>query len=85
MAAKAKVSVTVERELLREVDRIAGKQARSAVFEEALAGWIRRRRKAELDLAIEQYYRSMHGGERDENANWATLADRTVRERWDES
>ena len=36
MAAKAKVSVTVDRALLRDVDRLAGKMTRSEVFEHAL-------------------------------------------------
>jgi metal-responsive CopG/Arc/MetJ family transcriptional regulator len=83
MGAKAKVSVTVDRELLREVDRLAGRASRSRVFEDALAEWVRRRGQAELDRAIERYYRAQNVAERAEDETWASAADDTVRTRWD--
>ena len=84
MAGKAKVSVTVDRTLLREVDRLAGRLKRSQVFEHALAAWVRRRGQAELDEAIERYYRSLTVAERREDEAWATLGDEMVRRGWDE-
>ena len=83
MGVKAKVSVTVERELLREVDRLAGRTSRSRVFEDALAEWVRRRGQMELDRGIERYYRAQSVSERAEDEAWASSADDTVKTRWD--
>ena len=85
MQAKVKVSVTVAEGLLRQVDRIAGKMSRSAIFNEALVSWLRRRRQADLDQAIECYYRSLTESERAEDAAWAALGDETVQRRWTRS
>jgi len=84
MRGKAKVSVTVDRRLLREVDRLAGnRMTRSQVFEQSLAAWVRRRGQAELDDAIERYYRSMSAVERGEDDAWASLGDDFVRRGWE--
>jgi len=83
-AAKTKVSVTVDRTLLREVDRLAGSMTRSQAFERALAAWVRRRGQAELDRAIEDYYRSLGAAEHREDEDWASLGDEAVRRGWDE-
>ena len=56
---KAKVSVTVEGSLLRQVDRMARGASRSEVFEDALASWLRNRRRERLEEEIELYYRSL--------------------------
>jgi metal-responsive CopG/Arc/MetJ family transcriptional regulator len=82
--AKAKVSISVDQTLLREADRLAGRMTRSQVFEHALAAWIRRRGQAELDQAIERYYRSLTVAERREDDEWTSLADDVVRRGWDE-
>ena len=82
MEAKTKVSVTVQSELLREVDRAAGGRSRSAVFEEAVASWVRCQRKVDLDRAIEVYYRSLDKDERVEDAEWARLADESIKAGW---
>src|SRR2546427_1335242 len=84
MAAKATVSVTVDRTLLREVDRLAGEMTRSEVFEHALTAWVRRRGQAELDRAIERYYRSLTAAERREHDEWASLGEEAGRRRWGE-
>ena len=80
MRAKKKISVTVQLELLEEVDRIAGTLSRSAVFEQALASWLRQQRKNKLDLEIEHYYKSMTDEEHAEDAEWATLGDESIKE-----
>lgn len=82
MSTKRKISVTVQASLLREVDRAAGPLSRSAVFEQALSSWLRHQRQARLDQAIEDYYRSLADDERREDAEWATLADETIRQDW---
>lgn len=83
MQAKAKVSVTVDRALLREVERLAGRMSRSEVFERALAAWVRRRGQVELDRAIERYYRAQSASDRTEDETWASLGDDTARG-WDD-
>ena len=80
MRAKKKISVTVQLELLEEVDRIAGTLSRSAVFEQALASWLRQQRKNKLDLEIEHYYKSMTDEEHAGDAEWATLGDESIKE-----
>ena len=84
MGAKTKVSVTVDRVLLREVDRLGGRMTRSQVFEHALAGWVRRRGQVELDRAIERYYHSLTAAERREDEEWSAVGDEAVRRGWDE-
>ena len=85
MRGKTKVSVSVETDLLREVDRVAGYPSRSAVFEQALAGWLRQQRRAQLDRSIEDYYLSLTAVERAEDEVWASTGDDAVRRLWDKS
>jgi metal-responsive CopG/Arc/MetJ family transcriptional regulator len=84
MRGKTKVSVSVQTNLLREIDRLGGEMSRSAIFEQALVGWLRRHRQARLDHAIEDYYRSLTASEQREDAAWAGLGDEAVRRNWDE-
>ena len=79
---KTKISVTVEGSLLREVDRMARGASRSEVFENALAGWLRNRRRARLEEEIELYYRSLGAAEHEEDAAWAELSSRLLGESW---
>jgi len=83
MGTKAKVSVTVDRALLREIDRLAGRAGRSRVFEDALAAWVRRKGQIALDQAIERYYRAQTAAERADDDAWASGGDDTVRKSWD--
>lgn len=84
MRGKTKVSVSVHTHLLREVERVAGETSRSAVFEQALARWLRERRQAQLDRGIENYYRSLTATETAEDDAWAGVGDETVRRSWDD-
>jgi metal-responsive CopG/Arc/MetJ family transcriptional regulator len=84
MPRKTKVSVSVHTQLLQEVERVAGKLSRSAIFEQALAGWLRQHRQAQLDRAIEDYYVSLQAAERAEDDAWAGVGDEAVRRSWDE-
>ena len=79
---KAKISVTVEGSLLRQVDRLAGEASRSEVVEDALARWLRDRRRARLEEEIEVYYRSLGAAEREEDADWAELSGRSLDATW---
>jgi len=84
MRGKTKVSVSVHTHLLREVQRVAGDMSRSAIFEQALVGWLRRHRQAQLDRAIEDYYLSLKASERDQDDAWAGVGDEAVRWSWGE-
>lgn len=80
--AKARVSVTVDRILLRRCDRIARGATRSQVFEQALERWLRERRRIELEQEIERYYASLTPREHSEDAEWAALGAGALGESW---
>jgi metal-responsive CopG/Arc/MetJ family transcriptional regulator len=80
--AKARVSVTVDRMLLRRCERAAGGSSRSQLFEEALSNWLRDRRQRSLEAEIERYYSSAGADERAEDAAWAGLGSRVLGETW---
>ena len=80
--AKAKVSVTVDRSLLRMCDRVARGATRSQVFEQALDRWLRNVRQRSLEEEIERYYSSLSKTERAEDSEWAGLAPRVLGETW---
>ena len=79
---KARVSVTVDRVLLRRCDRIARGATRSQVFEEALGQWLRDARRMKLEQEIERYYTSLTARECGEDAEWAGLGARALGESW---
>jgi metal-responsive CopG/Arc/MetJ family transcriptional regulator len=81
--AKARVSVTVDRVLLRRCDRIARGSSRSQLFEQALEKWLRDRRRSTLEAEFERYYSAAGPEERAEDAAWAGLAARTLGETWE--
>jgi metal-responsive CopG/Arc/MetJ family transcriptional regulator len=80
--AKARVSVTVDRVLLRRCERVARGATRSQVFEQALERWLRDLRQRSLEQEIERYYSSMSENERAEDSEWAGLAARVLGETW---
>ena len=67
---KARVTVTVDRELLRAAERRAGRRSRSYAVEQAL------RDSARLAIARETiaYYRSLNAAEREDEKSWGTVA-----------
>jgi len=79
---KTKISVTVEGSVLRQVDRMARGASRSKVVGDALAGWLRNRRRERLEREIELYYLSLGAAERVEDAGWAELSGSLVGETW---
>jgi metal-responsive CopG/Arc/MetJ family transcriptional regulator len=80
--AKARVSVTVDRILLRRCDRVARGATRSQVFEQALEKWLREQRQKALEAEIERYYASLSRNEQAEDASWADLSSRVLGETW---
>jgi metal-responsive CopG/Arc/MetJ family transcriptional regulator len=81
--AKCKVSVTVESKLMERVDEISGESTRSQIVEEALAFWIRNRRRRQLDMDTEKYYADMSADERAEDADWAERGLGGLGKTWD--
>jgi metal-responsive CopG/Arc/MetJ family transcriptional regulator len=79
---KTKISVTVERSLVRECDRQARGGSRSEVVESALAAWLRERRRRSLEEEIERYYASLSVRERKEDSRWADLAGQSLGDVW---
>lgn len=80
--AKAKISVTVERSLIQECDRLARGASRSEVFEMALKGWLRQARRKGLEDEVERYYTSRSLRDKQEDSRWAGLALRFLGETW---
>lgn len=80
--AKARVSVTVDRVLLRRCERVARGLTRSRVFEEALENWLRDHRRGGLEAEVERYYAGMTAREKAEDSAWAGLASRSLGEGW---
>ena len=79
---KARISVTVDRVLLRRCDLVARGASRSQVFEQALERWLRDRRQKGLEEEVERYYSSLSRAEEAEDSEWAGLASRTLGETW---
>lgn len=80
--AKARVSVTVDRVLLRRCDSVARGSSRSQVFEQALEKWLLERRARSLDADLVRYYSSMRADEQAEDSAWAGIAARALGETW---
>jgi len=79
---KAKISVTVDRSVLRDCERVARGASRSEVVETALTRWLRDRRRQKLEDEIERYYLSRNATEQDEDSEWAELGGRLLGETW---
>ena len=82
MAAKMKVSVTIDRRVLREAERLSAGATRSEIFERALSAWVQARSRAALDEAIEAYYRARGTDEEREDEAWSAAGDEIVRKGW---
>ena len=75
--AKAKLSVSVARDLVRQIDRAVDARrwaSRSATMESALKDWAVRERALERDAAIEAYYGGVTADQREEDASFADAA-----------
>lgn len=84
--AKIKVSLTLEEELLRAVDREASHSAknRSVFVETILRSWLRQRRRMVLHEEIASYYLKRSTAEQKEDHDWANVGELSVAEVWDD-
>ena len=80
---KCKVSVTVDTKIMELLDEVAGESTRSQIVEEALALWIRNRRRRQLETDTEKYYADMSPAERAEDADWAEQGRGSISTTWD--
>ena len=81
---KTKISVTVDSDLVKQLDEIAVDRSRSEIVELALSRWLRDRKLEALSSAVEDYYRSMTSRERREDSQWAQMAADAIDEPWGE-
>ncbi len=80
MSTKAKISVSISKRLLDELDRRVSDRGRSEVIEAALEWWLRSKKKAGIDAEVERYYRSLTSAEEIEDRAWAETGDAMVAE-----
>jgi metal-responsive CopG/Arc/MetJ family transcriptional regulator len=76
-----KVTLSLPKELLTVVDRYVAAHpgaTRSGVCADALLEWLR----GQQDAEIEDYYRTLSGPERAEDAAWAAMAGRSAERLW---
>jgi len=85
-ATKAKITVTLSRDLVRQLDQLPNTEARSRsqVVEEALRRWLQEYKQKELECQVEEYYRSLSKAERQEDKEWARIAAKSAKRLWDE-
>ena len=79
---KAKISVTIERDLVTELDEAAKSTSRSEIVERALATWLRHRRRHQLEQDIARYYAQITNEDRSEDDSWAELGAGLIDETW---
>lgn len=79
---KAKVSITLERDLLEEIDRrVPGGGTRSKVIEDWLRLAAREHARRELDAATTAYYEGRTLAQRDEDGALSEFSTRSAHER----
>ena len=76
MGARAKISITLERETVDALDRAVADRrfpSRSEAVERALSDWVRRERRRLRDAQIDAYYDALGPDEAAEDRGWAEL------------
>lgn len=81
--AKAKISVSIDRSVLAQLDRrLQGARSRSEIVERALKRWLAEGRRRQLDEEIAAYYREREAQEQAEDEEWAGLSARQLEKSW---
>lgn len=83
--AKAKVTVTLSPDVVRQLDALRqGREAcsRSRLIEEALRRWLEERVERELERQTEEYYRSLSPAEQEEDKEWSAIAAEAATRLW---
>ena len=71
---KIEVSVSIDRDVLERVDRLAGGTSRSEIVERALRQWPREQRRVELEDRVAAYYSGRDNQDIDADREWAELS-----------
>lgn len=79
---KTKISITVESALVEQIDELGVEASRSEIVEKAIESWLRRRKQASLNRAVEAYYQELTNRDREEDAEWASIAADAIGETW---
>lgn len=85
--AKAKITISLEQELLAKVDKAVMNHeapSRSAIMEEALKRWEKERKHRSLDLGVEEYYKSLTSREHLEDNDWTHFTGEHAVHHWKE-
>jgi len=85
-ATKAKITVTLSHDLVRQLDQLPDTETRSRshVVEEALRRWLQEYKQKEIESQVEEYYRSLSKTEREEDKEWTKVAAKSAKRLWDE-
>ena len=86
-AAKEKVTVSIDPQLVAEVDREVQAHhagSRSAIVEEALRLWRIEQMRREIERGVEEYYRSRSRKEEREDRAWSRHSSRQAKHLWDD-
>ena len=79
---KTEISVTVDEELLKTIERLAPGATLSEIVEAALERWARDPQRHSLETDIEQYYIELTSLDNAEDEDSADLGGRSLRETW---
>ncbi len=80
LTMKARVTITIDKDLLRSAERRGRRRSRSQVIEDAL----RDSERTAIARETIEYYRSLSPGEREEDASWGELAAAGAAATWEE-
>jgi metal-responsive CopG/Arc/MetJ family transcriptional regulator len=83
---KAKLTITISRDLSGEIDEIAKGRGtpRSQLMEEILRDWLSVSKKKVIEKDIKAYYLSLTEEEKNENKEWAEVAAESAKRNWND-
>jgi metal-responsive CopG/Arc/MetJ family transcriptional regulator len=76
--AKTKISISVDQQVLDRARKLTPGVSRSELFEVALRGWARARRRSQVEDEVARYYGSLSKEDQEQDAAWARLGDETL-------
>lgn len=83
-SVKSKVTVSLDTELLKRVDKILPKgQSRSKIVEQALRKLVSEFTRYKIEEEVEQYYLSLSEAEKEEDRDWNRIAAESAKGFWE--
>ena len=86
-APKAKITVTLSPDVVRQLDALLetlAARSRSQLVEEVLRRWLEERIQRDLESQTEAYYRSLSSAEQQEEKEWSTISAEAASRFWEE-